>query len=257
MKAVIFAGGLGTRLSEETDNRPKPMIEIGGKPILWHIMKIYSQHGVNEFVVCLGYKGYFIKDYFTNYFLHMSDVTFDLAENKTIVHNKMAEPWRITLVDTGIETMTGGRLKRIADYLPDNEPFCLTYGDGVADIDIAGEIDYHRAHGRLATMTVVRPPGRFGAVTMDGDDILSFDEKPRGDGGWINGGFFVMWKKALDYIDGDSTALEQQPLTRIAADGQLRAYRHDGFWQCMDTLRDKRFLEQLWSGGEAPWKVWA
>jgi glucose-1-phosphate cytidylyltransferase len=169
----------------------------------------------------------------------------------------MAEPWRITLVDTGIETMTGGRLKRIADYLPDNEPFCLTYGDGVADIDIAGEIDYHRAHGRLATMTVVRPPGRFGAVTMDGDHILSFDEKPRGDGGWINGGFFVMWKKALDYIDGDSTALEQQPLTRIAADGQLRAYRHDGFWQCMDTLRDKRFLEQLWSGGEAPWKVWA
>jgi glucose-1-phosphate cytidylyltransferase len=257
MKAVIFAGGLGTRLSEETDSRPKPMVEIGGKPILWHIMKIYSSHGINEFIVCLGYKGYYVKDYFMNYFLHTSDVTFDLVENETIVHNKKAEPWRVTLVDTGLETMTGGRLKRVAPYLPDNEPFCLTYGDGVADVDIAGVIDYHRAHGRTTTMTVVRPPGRFGAVSMERDAIVSFDEKPRGDGGWINGGFFVLSKKALAYIDGDETLFEQEPLAGMAADGELRAYRHDGFWQCMDTLRDKRLLEQLWSSGAAPWKVWA
>lgn len=256
MKAVILAGGLGTRLSEETETRPKPMIDIGGKPILWHIMKIYSHYGINDFVVCLGYRGYYIKEYFSNYFLHMSDVTIDMVENQTIVHNRMAEPWRITLVDTGDATMTGGRLKRVASYLPDDEPFCLTYGDGVADVPIDKALEFHFSNRRLATMTVVRPPGRFGAVAIDDSIVQSFEEKPDGDGAWINGGFFVMQKKVIDYISEDSTILEQEPLKNLAADGQLAAYQHTGFWQCMDTLRDKRALEQLWISGQAPWKVW-
>ncbi|MBK4722823.1 glucose-1-phosphate cytidylyltransferase [Azospirillum sp. YIM DDC1] len=256
MKAVILAGGLGTRLSEETDIRPKPLVEVGGKPILWHIMKIYSSFGVNDFIVCLGYKGYTIKEYFSNYFLHMSDVTFDMSENRMEVHQKTAEPWRVTLVDTGEKTMTGGRIKRVANYLGDDEPFCLTYGDGVADVDIGATIELHRKHGLQATMTVVKPPGRFGAVEIQDGRIRSFEEKPDGDGSWINGGFFVLSKKVVGLIEGDGTVWEQAPLIQLAEMGQLAAYHHGGFWQCMDTLRDKHLLEGLWASGQAPWRLW-
>jgi glucose-1-phosphate cytidylyltransferase len=255
MKVVILAGGLGTRLSEETTLRPKPMVEIGGKPILWHIMKIYARHGFNDFVVCLGYKGYVIKEYFANYFLHMSDVTFDLANNRLEVHHAQAEPWRVTLVDTGDATLTGGRVKRVASYLGDE--FMLTYGDGVADIDIGQLVTFHRAQGTLATVTGVQPPGRFGALELDGTRATGFREKPVGDGGWINGGFFVLNKKVIDYIAGDSTSWEKEPMERIAADGQLSVHIHDGFWQPMDTLRDRSQLEALWASGKAPWKTWA
>ena len=255
MKAVILAGGLGTRISEETSVRPKPMIEIGGKPILWHIMKSYSAHGINEFVVCCGYKGYVIKEYFANYFLHMSDVTFDMQNNEMEVHHRKAEPWRVTLVDTGDETMTGGRIKRIAPYLGD-EDFCCTYGDGVGDIDITALIGFHQQHGKLATLTATQPPGRFGAINLHGNDVLSFQEKPNGDGGWINGGFFVLSPKVLDYIDGDHTLWEREPMERLAKEGQMSAFFHNGFWQPMDTLRDKTLLEDLWQSGKAPWKVW-
>jgi glucose-1-phosphate cytidylyltransferase len=256
MKAVILAGGLGTRLSEETHLKPKPMIEIGGRPILWHIMKVYSAHGVHDFVICCGYKGYIIKEYFANYFLHMSDVTFSMEENRMKVHNHRAEPWTVTLVDTGEETMTGGRLRRVREYLQQEDAFCFTYGDGVADVDISGEIAFHRSHGKLATVTAVQPPGRFGALVRDGDSVLGFQEKPPGDGAWINGGFFVLHPKAIDYIEGDATPWEAAPLTRIAEDGELRAFEHLGFWQPMDTLREKQHLEQLWEQGRAPWKVW-
>jgi len=256
MKAVILAGGLGTRLAEETVLRPKPMIEIGGKPILWHIMKIYASHGVNDFIVCLGYKGYMIKEYFANYFLHSSDVTFDLAKNTTEIHHNTSEPWRVTLIDTGEETMTGGRLKRAARHLDDGD-FCMTYGDGVADIDVTTLIAEHRASGRLATVTAVQPPGRFGSLEMDGVQVRGFSEKPPGDGGWINGGFFVLSPRVLEHIAGDSTLWEREPMERLAADNQLGAYKHDGFWRPMDTLRDKTALEDLWASGKAPWKVWA
>ena len=256
MKAVILAGGLGTRFSEETSVRPKPMIEIGGKPILWHIMKIYSAHGVNDFVVCCGYKGYVIKEYFANYFLHMSDVTFHMKENRMEVHQKRAEPWCVTLVDTGDNSMTGGRLLRVKDHVADEEAFCMTYGDGVGDVDIRGTIDFHRAHGKLATLTAAVPPGRFGALEMEGDRVASFLEKPEGDGGSINAGFFVLSPKVLDYVTDDMTVWEQEPLRDLAADGQLMAHQHRGFWQPMDTLRDKQHLETLWADGGAPWKVW-
>lgn len=256
MKAVLLAGGLGTRISEETSVRPKPMVEIGGKPVLWHIMKIYASHGINDFVICLGYKGYVIKEYFTNYFLHMSDVTFDMSNNKMDVHQNNAEPWRVTLVDTGESSMTGGRLKRVAKYLNDEDLFCFTYGDGVGDVDVAQTIEFHRKHGRLATMTATQPPGRFGALCMDGDSVKSFHEKPTGDGGWINGGFFVLSPKVIDYIDDDSTIWERDPLEKLAADGELLARKHMGFWQPMDTLRDKQYLEELWQSGKAPWKTW-
>jgi glucose-1-phosphate cytidylyltransferase len=256
MKAVILAGGLGTRLSEETHLKPKPMIEIGGKPILWHIMKIYSAHGVNDFVICCGYKGYVIKEYFANYFLHMSDVTFDLAKNQMEVHQQKAEPWRVTLVDTGEETLTGGRLKRVAQYVQDDEAFCFTYGDGLSDIDISGEIAFHQQHGRLATVAAVQPPGRYGALQMEGAKVAGFTEKPRGDGGYINGGFFVLSPKCLDVVEGDQSSWEGEPLARLSAQGQLMAFEHDGFWQPMDTLREKNMLEDLWSSGDAPWKIW-
>lgn len=256
MKAVLLAGGLGTRISEETATRPKPMIEIGGKPILWHIMKMYSQHGVNDFIICLGYKGYVIKEYFANYFLHMSDVTFDMRDNSTTVHQASAEPWRVTLVDTGDESQIGGRIKRIHPYVKDDEAFCLTYGDGVSDVDISAIIALHKKEGRLATVTGVQPPGRFGALNYEGNRAIGFAEKPRGDGGWINGGFFVCSPKIVDYIEGDLTVWEREPLERLAADNQLTAYFHTGFWQPMDTLRDKRHLEDLWSTGKAPWKTW-
>jgi glucose-1-phosphate cytidylyltransferase len=256
MKAVILAGGLGTRLSEETHLRPKPMIEIGGKPILWHIMKMYSAHGVNDFVVCCGYKGYLIKEYFANYFLHMSDVTFDMEHNRMEVHQHKAERWRVTLVDTGEDTMTGGRLKRVKDYLKDEEAFCFTYGDGVADVDIAASFAFHKAHGKLATVTAVLPPGRFGALARDGDAVRGFIEKPHGEGGWINGGFFVLSPKVIDYIDTDASSWEMQAMTQLASDDQLRAFEHVGFWQPMDTLREKKLLEDLWALGEAPWKKW-
>lgn len=256
MKAVILAGGLGTRLSEETIVKPKPMVEIGGKPILWHIMKIYSEHGIRDFVICLGYKGYVLKEYFANYFLHMSDVTFDIALNRMDVHNNGAEPWRVTLVDTGEDSMTGGRLKRVRHYLKDEVMFCFTYGDGVGDIDIGRTISFHKSHGKLATMTATQPPGRFGALRMEGDAIHSFQEKPDGDGGWINGGFFVLSPKVIDYIEDDRSIWEQKPLERLAAEGQLVAYKHQGFWQPMDTLRDKTHLESLWQSGNAPWKLW-
>jgi glucose-1-phosphate cytidylyltransferase len=255
MKVVILAGGLGTRLTEETQIRPKPMVEIGGKPIIWHIMKIYSAHGVNEFIVCLGYKGYLLKEYFANYYLHESDVTFDIGRNVTEVHHRRAEPWRVTLVDTGAETMTGGRLRRVADYIG-RETFCMTYGDGVASIDVKRLLDFHNTHGCLATLTAVRPPGRFGALKLDTHRVQAFQEKPDGDGGWINGGFFVLSPKVIDYIEGDHTVWEQEPLMRLAAEGELCAYGHDGFWQPMDTLRDKRHLEELWQSGRAPWKSW-
>ena len=256
MKAVILAGGLGTRLSEETHLRPKPMIEIGGRPILWHILKIYSAYGIDDFIICCGYKGYVIKEYFANYFLHMSDVTFDMAANRMEVHHRKAEPWRVTLIDTGEATLTGGRLKRVGEYLRGERDFCFTYGDGVADIDIAQEIAFHRSHGRLATLAAVQPPGRYGALQVAGDAVTGFAEKPRGDGGRINGGFFVLSPGVLDLIDGDQTSWEGQPLERLAHTGQLMAFAHDGFWQPMDTLRDKNHLEELWQTGRAPWKRW-
>jgi len=255
MKAVILAGGLGTRISEETHLKPKPMIEIGGRPILWHIMKIYSTHGVNDFIICCGYKGYVIKEYFANYFLHMSDVTFDMATNEMEVHSRKAEPWRVTLIDTGDDTMTGGRLKRVANYLND-EDFCFTYGDGVGDIDIRSLIEFHRVAGRKATLTATQPPGRFGALGLNGSDIHSFEEKPQGDGSWINGGFFVMSPDVINYIDDDKTIWERQPMERLASENEFNAYFHKGFWQPMDTLRDKNFLEELWEAGKAPWKIW-
>lgn len=256
MKAVILAGGLGTRLTEETQLRPKPMIEIGGRPILWHIMKTYSSSGVNDFVICCGYKGYVIKEYFANYFLHMSDVTFDMSNNRMEVHEQKAEPWRVTLVDTGEETMTGGRLKRVADYVKGEEAFCFTYGDGVANVDIAASIRFHQAHGKWATVTAVLPPGRFGALERDGDAVRGFIEKPRGEGGWINGGYFVLSPKVIDAIAGDSTSWELEPMAELAEYDQLRAFEHTGFWQPMDTLREKNLLEELWESGKAPWKVW-
>lgn len=256
MKAVILAGGLGTRLSEETAMRPKPMVEVGGRPILWHILKMYSYHGVNDFIICCGYKGYVIKEYFANYFLHMSDVTFDMRSNRMEVHCKRAEPWNVTLVDTGDESMTGGRLLRAGSYIKDDEAFCFTYGDGVGDIDISATIDFHREHGRYATLTSTYPPGRFGALDIERGQVKNFKEKPKGDGAMINGGFFVLNPEVLNYIDGDSTIWEQEPLKNLAADEQLMAYEHHGFWQPMDTLRDKHMLEQHWSNGTAPWKMW-
>jgi glucose-1-phosphate cytidylyltransferase len=255
MKAIILAGGLGTRISEESHLRPKPMIEIGGKPILWHIMKMYSIHGINDFVICLGYKGYIIKEYFSNYFLHMSDVTFCVRENKMEILHKFAEPWKVTLVDTGENTMTGGRLKRVAQYIGD-EPFCFTYGDGVSDINISELIAYHKSSARQATVTAIQPPGRYGALHIDHGVVQQFQEKPAGDGAWINGGFFVLEPSVIEYIDGDDTVWEQQPLKRLVAGGQLSAYLHGGFWQAMDTLRDKNHLEKLWLSGKAPWKSW-
>lgn len=254
MKAVILAGGMGTRFSEETSVRPKPMIEIGGFPILWHILKIYSAHGINDFVVCLGYRGYVIKEYFANYFLHNSDVTFDMQTNSMSVHQQYAEPWRVTLVDTGKETMTGGRLKRVAPYL-DDQTFCFTYGDGVGDVDITAAIAFHHAQKKLATVTAAQPPGRFGLLGLEGSSVTSFHEKPD-DGGWINGGFFVLEPKVLSYIAEDQTVWEREPMQNLARDRQLAAYRHHGFWQPMDTLRDKNLLEELWDTGSAPWKVW-
>jgi glucose-1-phosphate cytidylyltransferase len=256
MKAVILAGGLGTRISEETHLKPKPMVEVGGKPILWHIMKIYSAHGVSDFVICCGYKGYVIKEYFANYFLHMSDVTFDMADNRMEVHQRKAEPWRVTLVDTGEDTLTGGRLKRVAEYIRHEEAFCFTYGDGVSDLDIRASIDFHRCHGKFATVTAVRPPGRYGALERTGDQVTSFVEKPRTEGGLINGGFFVLSPKCLALIEGDHTSWESTPLTRLAAMGEMMAFEHQGFWQPMDTLRDKNLLEELWARDQAPWKVW-
>jgi glucose-1-phosphate cytidylyltransferase len=256
MKAVILAGGYGSRISEETNLKPKPMVEIGGKPILWHIMKTYSAGGVNEFVICCGYKGYVIKEYFANYFLHMSDVTFDMADNRMEVHSRQAEPWKVTLVNTGEDTMTGGRLKRVAEYVKDEEAFCFTYGDGVADVDIAATIRFHRAHGKLATVTAVQPPGRYGALQLQGDRVQGFTEKPRGDGGLINGGYFVLSPQVIGRIAADATSWESEPLSGLAADGQLMAYHHHGFWQPMDTLREKNLLEELWQTGQAPWKLW-
>ena len=256
MKAVILAGGLGTRISEETHLRPKPMIEIGGKPVLWHIMKMYSAHDVNEFVICCGYKGYIIKEYFANYFLHTSDVTFCMANNQMEVHQKHAEPWKVTLVDTGDDTMTGGRLKRVADYVRGEQAFCFTYGDGVSDLDITASIAFHRQHGRLATITAVQPPGRYGALRLEGQRVDGFTEKPRGDGGLINGGFFVLSPGVLDRIAADATSWEAEPLSGLAADGELMAFEHTGFWQPMDTLREKNMLEELWQSGKAPWKRW-
>jgi glucose-1-phosphate cytidylyltransferase len=256
MKAVILAGGLGTRLSEETHLKPKPMIEIGGKPMLWHIMKTYSFHGVNDFIICCGYKGYVIKEYFANYFLHTSDVTFDMQTNSMEVHARHAEPWHVTLVDTGEHTMTGGRLKRIFEYIKDEEAFCFTYGDGVADIDITAEIAFHKSHDKLATIAAVQPPGRYGALSIDNDKVLKFIEKPRGDGGLINGGYFILSPKCLEFISGSSTSWEAEPLNQISASGELMAFTHDGFWQPMDTLREKTYLEQLWEENKAPWKVW-
>jgi len=256
MKAVILAGGLGTRFAEETSLRPKPMIEVGGRPILWHIMKIYAAHGVNDFVICCGYKGYVIKEYFANYFLHMSDVTFDMAGNEMIVHQRRVEPWRVTLVDTGDDSQTGGRLKRVADYVRDEEAFLFTYGDGVGDIDVTASIAFHRAHGRAATMTATYPPARFGALQIEDGRITEFLEKPQGDGGLINGGFFVLSPRVLDYIEGDTTLWEQEPLRNLASDGELMAFEHHGFWQPMDTLREKQLLNGLWDSGKAPWCVW-
>ena len=256
MKAVILAGGLGTRLAEESTLRPKPMVEIGSKPILWHIMKGYSAHGINEFIICCGYKGYVIKEYFANYFLHNSDVTFDVQENSMEVHQRRAEPWRVTLVDTGESTLTGGRLKRVAKYIENEEAFLFTYGDGVADIDIQKTIELHKSHGKKATVTATRPPGRFGTLKTEGGKVVDFHEKPIGGGGLINGGFFVLSPEVLSYIDGDDSIWEQEPLQQLARDGELMFYEHDGFWQPMDTLRDKQLLEKLWDANEAPWKIW-
>ena len=255
MKAVLLAGGLGTRISEESTSRPKPMIEVGGKPIIWHIMKMYAAHGINEFIVCCGYKGYVIKEYFANYFLHQSDVTIDLAINSIEVHHKKAEPWKVTLVDTGEETQTGDRLKRVANYIDGD--FCMTYGDGVGSVDLTALLQFHQSHGKLATMTAVQPPGRFGALQLNGNQIQSFVEKPQGDGGWINGGFFVLNPKVLEQISSDGTLWEQEPLQNLAKQGELQAFFHSGFWQPMDTLRDKNHLETLWASGKAPWKMWA
>jgi glucose-1-phosphate cytidylyltransferase len=255
VKAVILAGGLGTRISEETESKPKPMIEIGAKPLLWHVMKIYSAQGIDEFVVCLGYRGYVIKEYFANYYLHMGDVTFDMKDNRMEVHQSGAEPWKVTLIDTGDATMTGGRLKRVLQYV-DGEEFCFTYGDGVADVDVRALIDFHREQGRLATVTAVQPSGRFGALDIDGHRIRRYEEKPKGDGGWINGGFFVLSPRVGEYIESDSTVWEQQPLQRLAEEDQLAAYRHRGFWHAVDTVRDKRHLQELWDSGSPPWKLW-
>jgi glucose-1-phosphate cytidylyltransferase len=256
MKAIILAGGLGTRLSEETVLRPKPMIEIGGRPVLWHIMKTFSAHGINEFIICCGYKGYIIKEYFANYFLHMSDVTFNMRNNHMEVHQRHAEPWRVTLVDTGDHTMTGGRLKRVSEYIKDESAFCFTYGDGVADIDISALVAFHRQHGKKATVTAVQPQGRYGSLDMKGNEVLGFVEKPPGDGAWINGGFFVLSPCCLELLTDDTTSWESEPLSRLASEGELMAYQHRGFWQPMDTLRDKNHLEALWQEGKAPWKVW-
>jgi glucose-1-phosphate cytidylyltransferase len=257
MKAVILAGGRGTRISEETSIRPKPMVEIGGMPILWHIMKIYSAHGINDFIICCAYKGYVIKEYFANYFLHMSDVTFDMNKNSMEVHQRSAEPWRVTLIDTGDETMTGGRLKRVSSYLEGEEDFCFTYGDGVSDVNITELIAFHRAHGLQATLTATYPAGRFGALDIQADQLITeFKEKPKGDGGMINGGFFVLSPKVIDVIANDQTLWEQEPLEMLAKSNQLKAFRHSGFWQPMDTLRDKNYLEDLWQSGKAPWKIW-
>lgn len=256
MKAVLLAGGLGTRISEETHLKPKPMIEIGGKPILWHIMKLYSAHGVNEFVVCCGYKGYVIKEYFANYFLHMSDVTFDMASNSMEVHQQYAEPWKVTLVDTGENTLTGGRLKRVSKFIENEESFCFTYGDGLSNIDIAKSIEYHKSHKKLATITAVQPPGRYGAIKQSDNIVTGFVEKPRGDGGLINGGFFVLSPKVLNYIEDDSTSWEGEPMTKLAELGEMMSFEHNGFWQPMDTLREKNLLEDLWLNGNAPWKIW-
>jgi len=256
MKAMILAGGKGTRISEESASKPKPMIEIGGMPIIWHIMKIYEAHGITEFIICLGYKGYMIKDFFANYLLHRSNVTIKLRDGKRKYHRRQAEDWSVTLVETGEETQVGGRIKKAARYLMKDDTFCLTYGDGVADIDITKELAFHKKHGLLATVAAVQPPGRFGALQMQGDKVTHFLEKPQGDGGYINGGFFVLSRKVVDYIAGNKTVWEQEPLENIAKDGQLAAYHHKGFWQPMDTLRDKNLLEQLWNSGEAPWKVW-
>ena len=257
MKAVLLAGGLGTRISEETDSKPKPMTEIGGKPLLWHILKTYSHHGINDFIICCGYKGYVIKEYFANYFLHMSDVTFDMSKNSMVVHQQSAEPWRVTLVDTGDNSMTGGRLKRVAPYLQGEEDFCFTYGDGVSDVNITDLIAFHRAHGLRATLTATYPPGRFGALDIQADQrIASFKEKPKGDGNMINGGFFVLSPKVIDLIANDQTSWEREPLEALAESSQLKAFQHSGFWQPMDTLRDKNYLEELWQSGKAPWKVW-
>lgn len=255
MKAVILAGGLGTRISEETHLKPKPMVEIGGRPLLWHVMKIYSAHGINEFVICAGYKGYIIKEYFANYFLHMSDVTFDISNNKMEVHQRRTEPWRITIVDTGEATMTGGRLRRVKGYLGE-ETFCFTYGDGVGNVDIAKLIAFHKTQGRAATLTGVQPPGRYGALEIEGSRVVRFHEKPEGDGAWINGGFFVLEPSVIDLIDDDSTVWERKPLEALASKNGLSAYRHSGFWHPMDTLRDKLYLEDLWASGKAPWKQW-
>lgn len=257
VKAVILAGGLGTRISEETHLKPKPMVEIGGKPILWHILKLYSHHGIHDFVICCGYKGYVIKEYFANYFLHMSDVTFDMSTNRMEVHQRHAEPWRVTLVDTGESTLTGGRLKRVRDYVKNEDAFCFTYGDGLSDVDIGASIRFHREAGRLATVTAVQPPGRYGALKREGNQVTGFTEKPRGDGGLINGGFFVLSPACLDRIEGDQTSWEGDPLTSLARDGQLMSFEHEGFWQPMDTLREKNLLEDLWASDQAPWKVWA
>ena len=256
MKAVILAGGLGTRISEETHLKPKPMIEVGGRPILWHIMKIYSAHGINDFIICCGYQGYVIKEYFANYFLHMSDVTFHMRDNGMEVHDKRAEPWSVTLIDTGENSMTGGRLRRVAPYVQHEDTFCFTYGDGVGDIDISATLSFHREHGKAATLTATFPPGRFGALDIQQGQVLNFKEKPKGDGAMINGGFFVLTPKVFDYLTDDSTVWEQEPLKNLAADGQLMAYEHHGFWQPMDTLRDKHLLEELWQTGKAPWKIW-
>lgn len=256
MKAVILAGGLGTRLSEETSLKPKPMVEIGGMPILWHIMKSYSHHGINDFVICCGYKGYVIKEYFANYFLHQSDVTFDMRNNTMDVHHKRAEPWTVTLVDTGEDSMTGGRLGRVRKYIENDEMFCFTYGDGVGDIDIGASIAFHKQHGRAATLTATYPPGRFGALDIKSGQVMNFKEKPKGDGAMINGGFFILSPKVLGYLGGDDTVWEQAPLQKLAEDGELMAFEHQGFWQPMDTLRDKHLLEELWATGKAPWKKW-
>ena len=255
MKAVILAGGLGTRICEESHLKPKPMIEIGGKPVLWHIMKTYSFYGINDFVICCGYKGYVIKEYFANYFLHMSDVTFDMSKNSMEVHQRYVEPWRVTLVNTGEETLTGGRLKRVREHLGE-EPFCFTYGDGVSNINIRDLVEFHGAHGKDATVTAIQPPGRYGALHLDGNLVTSFQEKPAGDGAWINGGYFVLNPSVIDHIDGDLTSWEGEPLMRLASENKLVSYQHSGFWQAMDTLRDKNYLEELWAKGSPPWKVW-
>ena len=256
MKVVILAGGLGTRLSEETTLKPKPMVEIGGKPILWHIMKSFSHYGINDFIICCGYKGYVIKEYFSNYYLHQSDVTFNIKDNKTHVHEERAEPWNITLIDTGDNSMTGGRLKRVLPYIKDDESFCFTYGDGVADINIKDLIDFHKSHGKQATLSAVFPPGRFGALEIENGQVNKFEEKPKGDGALINGGYFVLSPKVIERIEGDSTIWEQEPLKGLASDGQLMAFKHEGFWQPMDTLRDKIKLEELYDKNQAPWKLW-